>query len=282
MLCVVDSGSTKADWLLASDKLNNEPIHTIGFNPFFHSSDFVFQTLSNSQELAPYADSIDELYFFGAGCSSTERKKIIHQGLQRYFKNAKITVDHDMLACAYSTLGNEAGICCIIGTGSNSCWYDGKDILENNYGLGYILGDEASGSYFGKKLLTHFLYGIMPKEISDDFMASYQVSKNTIIDHVYRQPNANVWLSSFAIFISKHQQHPYIQKLLKDGLREFLELYVCSYPEYKHVKVHFVGSIAFYSQDELSEVAKEMHVNVGEIIKQPVFGLLDYYLGRKK
>ena len=241
MFLVCDSGSTKADWLLADGKKNPEPYHTIGFNPYFHDSDFVYETLTEDGSLASVANSIDEVYFFGAGCSGVERKEEIAKGLRRYFKNAKVLVDHDLLACAYATCGDEPGISCIIGTGSNSCWFDGIKVHEQNYGLGYVLGDEGSGSYYGKKLLTQFLYGMMPAEMEDDFLENYGLDRNAIIERVYKVPNANVWLASFATFLSKHREHPYMQQLINKGMHDFFELYVCQYPDYHNKKIHFVG-----------------------------------------
>jgi len=278
MLAVVDSGSTKADWLIADQGKIVGLFHTIGFNPFFHSKEFVFETLNNHSELAPFTEAITELKFFGAGCSSAERNKIIYDGLKQFFPKAHIVVDHDMLACAYATCGDEAGIPCIIGTGSNSCFYDGKEVYSNNYGLGFILGDEASGSYFGKKILTHYLYNMLPKHITEDFYASYQLDKNIIINHVYKMPNANVWLASFATFLSKHKDDPYIIEMVDQGLKEFFNLYVLQYPNCKEVPVHFVGSLSFCYSNEIKAIAAENNIKIGKIIKQPIHDLMDYYL----
>ncbi len=281
MLLVCDSGSTKADWLLADGNKVSGPFHTIGFNPFFHSTDFVFDTLSAEGSMAPISDAVTEIRFFGAGCSSPERNEIIAAGLRKYFPRAEVHVDHDLLACAYATCGDDPGISCIVGTGSNSCFFDGKEVHEKNYGLGYVLGDEGSGSYFGKKLLTHYLYGLMPTDLSEDFDSSYMLTKNAIIDHVYRKPNANVWLASFARFLSTHRTHPWMQQLIRQGMREFMELYVCNYENYQKLTVHFVGSIAFHFQDELKAVASSLNIRVGKIIKQPVEELMLYYLNKK-
>lgn len=278
MLLVVDSGSTKADWLLADKGKVVGTFNTVGFNPYFHDSDFVFDTLSNSESLAPYSSSISELYFFGAGCSSTKLKAIVHAGLQRYFKNAKVIVDHDLLACAYATCGNQPGIACIIGTGSNSCYFDGKQVHQKNYGLGYILGDEGSGSYYGKKLVTHFLYGLMPPHLHADFNEQYKLDKNSIVSKVYSEQNANVWLASLSVFLSRHKDHTYVKDLIRTGMNEFMKLYVVHYENYSHLPVHFVGSLAFYFENELKEAANDLDITVGKIIKQPVEELMNYFL----
>jgi len=282
MLLVCDSGSTKADWLLYDGKKISGPFHSIGFNPFFHSSDFIFDTLNAGDSLASIADAVTEIYFFGAGCSSNQRKEIIAIGLRRYFPNAEVHVEHDLLAAAYASSGDEPGISCIIGTGSNSCWFDGKIVHEKNYGLGYVLGDEGSGSYFGKKLLTHFLYGLMPADIHEAFLNDYGLDRNAIIDRVYNQPNPNVWLASFARFLINHKENLYINNLIRNGLKEFLELYVIHYDDYKNKDVHFVGSIAFLLQDELIDEAKKLDIKVGTVIKQPIDSLMDYYINKRK
>lgn len=282
MIGVVDSGSTKADWLFYDGQSILEPVFTIGFNPYFHTSGFVTDTLKQSGELNKYSGTLKELYFYGAGCSSNERKEIIRKGLQNFFPDTKIIVDHDLLACAYATCGDEKGICCILGTGSNSCYFDGEIVHEKNYGLGYILGDEGSGSYYGKKLLTHFLYGLMPADIAADFNSEYNLDRNTIIDHVYKKPDANVWLASFAKFLSNRASHPYISGLVRKGMREFLELYVCNYPDYKNEKVHFVGSLAYFFEKELKAEADLLEIKIGNIVRQPVTELMNYFIRKMK
>jgi N-acetylglucosamine kinase-like BadF-type ATPase len=278
MLLVADSGSTKADWLLADKGKVIGSFNTVGFNPYFHDAKFVFETLSNSEALAPYSSSVSELYFFGAGCSNAKLKAIIAEGLQQYFKNARVIVDHDMLASAYATCGDEKGIACILGTGSNSCYYDGRKVHEKNYGLGYILGDEGSGSYYGKKLVTWFLYGLLPKHLHDDFFDQNQLDKNSIVSKIYNQPNANVWLASLAVFLTRHKDDAFIKDLIRKGMREFMELYVIHYDNYKQLPVHFVGTLAFLFQVELKEVAADLDIKIEKIIKQPVEELMKYFL----
>lgn len=278
MLLIADSGSTKADWLLFDGKQVRGPFNTMGFNPFFHSTDFVYQTLMKEPAMTDFRDSITAVKFFGAGCSSAERNEIIAAGLRKFFTHADVLVEHDLLACALATCGSQAGIACIIGTGSNSCWFDGKEVHEKNYGLGYVLGDEGSGSYFGKKLLTFFLYGRLPKELENDFKQSYALDKNKIIDAVYKEPNPNVWLASFTRFLTRHHEHPYIKEMIRQGMRDFAELYICDYPEFKNVKVHFVGSVAYIFSNELHEIANEKGFTIGKIIKQPIDDLMLHFI----
>ena len=281
MLLVCDSGSTKADWLLYDGKEVKGPFHTVGFNPLFHSTEFVFHTMQAASEFKEFADKVTEVKFFGAGCSNPSSKETVAAGLRSYFLNAHVYVEHDLLACAYATCGNEPGISCILGTGSNACWFDGKEVHEGNFGLGYILGDEGSGSYLGKKLLTHYLYGMLPKEVAEDFYNSFKLDKVSIVNQVYKQPNANVWLASFAKFIGKHQENPAIAKMIQDSFRDFLVITVCNYPDYKNKLVHFVGSIAFLYQRELKLVADSLDIKIGKIIKQPIDDLMNYYIQQR-
>ena len=278
MLCVIEGGSTKADWLIAEGIKTPTKLTTIGFNPFFHSSDFVFDSLSNQKELAKYKNADIEIHYFGAGCSSKERNAIIADGFKRFFEKAKVFVDHDLLASVYATCGDEPGIACIIGTGSNSCFFDGNKIHEKNYGLGYILGDEGSGSYYGRKLVTSFLYELMPENIYKSFLDTYHLDKDSIVRYVYNEPGANLWLASFSKFLTTHRHDPFIQHMIRHGMREFMELYVCHYKNYRNIPVHFVGSIAYVFREELKEVAHTHFINVGKIIKQPIDELMNYIL----
>jgi N-acetylglucosamine kinase-like BadF-type ATPase len=278
MLLVADSGSTKADWLLFDGKNISGPLHTMGFNPFFHSTEVVFDTMMKSPEMLDIREKITAVKFFGAGCSSAERNEIIAAGLRRFFTNAEVLVEHDLLACALATCGDEAGISCIIGTGSNSCWFDGQEVHERNYGLGFILGDEGSGSWLGKKLLTFYLYGRLPEDLDAAFHAAYGLNKNDIINKVYKEPNANVWLASFTRFLSDHYDHPFVREMIRQSMSDFCDLYVCDYPNYRFVPVHFVGSVAFVFRRELEEVAAERGFHIGKIIKQPVDDLMAYFV----
>lgn len=281
MMLVVESGSTKADWLLYDGHQVKGPFHTIGLNPIFHNSENVVAELEKSSELTAIKDHVTSVHFFGAGCSSRELCEIIAKGLRIFFSNAGVNVDHDLLASALATCGDEPGIACIIGTGSNSCWFDGKALHERNYGLGYILGDEGSGSYFGKKLLTAFLYGLMPQDLHQQFLATYRLDKHKIIDKVYKEPGANVWLASFTRFLTANYNHEYIRKMIHSGMREFCELYVCGYTGYRDVKVHFVGSLASLFRIELEQVAHELGFSLGKVIKQPIDELMNYFISQE-
>jgi N-acetylglucosamine kinase-like BadF-type ATPase len=281
MILVVDSGSTKADWISGKDGKQTGEFHTMGFNPYFHDSEKVASELAAHPELHALKNDVKEIRFFGAGCSSNERKEIIRVGLQEAFPNANIEVDHDVLASAIATCGDQPGIACIIGTGSNSCYYDGKNVSPNNYGLGYILGDEASGSYFGKLLLTRYLYGILPADLVREFEEVYgKTNKDFVINHVYKMPGANVWLSSFAKFMTERKDHPWVRAEAEKGMNLFFDLFVCGYKDYQKLPVHFIGSVAWFFSDILKEIAANKRISIGKIIRKPIYDLASYYISR--
>jgi N-acetylglucosamine kinase-like BadF-type ATPase len=183
-----------------------------------------------------------------------------------------------MLGSALAVCDGKPGLACILGTGSNICYFNGKSVSETRHGLGYVLGDEGSGSYYGKKLLSRYLYGILPSELEKSFSETYGLSKEDIINKVYHEPNANVFLASFAKFLSEHSNHEFIKKLVRIGMTDFFETNVLSYTESSKVPVHFVGSVAWYFKEILNEVASQKNVKTGNIIQKPIIGLAEYFL----
>jgi glucosamine kinase len=279
MKFVVESGSTKANWAMVDTEGTIVNLFdTMGFNPFFHTSDFIGKQIRKNEALAVTASSIDEVYFYGAGCSSDHYKQIVAHGLMQVFTKASIHVDHDLVAAAYSTYSGKPCISCIIGTGSNSCYFDGHNLYEEVPALAYILGDEGSGSYFGKRLLTDYLYKKLPEHIAEDFEDSYLLSKAIIFENVYQKPHANVYLASFTPFVGKHKEHPYFNEIIHEGMRLFLQNHVCCYANYKEVPTHFVGSVAFHFSEILQEEAALLEVKVGNIIRQPIEYLVAYHV----
>ncbi len=277
MILVADSGSTKADWVIVESTGIGEKVSTVGFNPYFHDESFIFNVLQKSKALSEIAENIEKIFFFGAGCSSNDRIQIVSKALGKFFIDAQIVVDHDVKAAVLATCGDEAGISCILGTGSNSCYFDGKNIHKNNYGLGFIMGDEGSGSYFGKKLIAHYLYNILPKNLKAKFEEESVMSKEIMIAHVYNNPNANVWLASFAKFFTENKNDPWIIQQVTKGIEEFFDLSVCGYDNFKKIKIHFVGSIAFYFQEIVRKVGNEKNAQVDKIIQHPIGNLAEYY-----
>lgn len=279
MILLIDSGSTKSDWLFVD---NNgtfmDSYKTMGFNPFFHSSAFIESEIRKEQSLMGIAGRVEKIYYYGAGCSNEAYKKTVRDALLAVFPASHVHVDHDMMAACYATYEGTPCISCILGTGSNAAYFDGKELYSVNSGLGYILGDEGSGSYFGKKLLAAFLYKQLPEEISRDLEDEFGLSRASIFKHVYGMPHANVYLAGYTRFIARHQDHPYMEKMLFEGMKEFLSLHVCCFPDYRDTPTHFVGSIAFYFSEPIRKAAAELEVNMGQVIKSPIQKLLEYHI----
>ena len=278
MVFIVESGSTKSDWILIKEGKPSEEFTTEGFNPFFCTAEWMVSALHKHQGLISHANHVKEIYFYGSGCSSAVQNEVIREGLIQVFPSSKVHVDHDLVACAYATYQGRPGVSCIIGTGSNSCYFDGEKVTEVVPALGYILGDEGSGSYFGKQLLTAYLYHQLPSLLAEEFVATYGLDKQGILDRVYLQPNPNVFIASFMPFIAKHREVPFFQTMVIDGFRHFMAAHVCCFPNYKEVDLHFVGSLAGIFQEELASAAQILGLNITSVVRKPVEGLVNYHL----
>jgi glucosamine kinase len=282
MILVADSGSTKTDWLLTLKDGEVKQFRTAGLNPYFLSEKEIVKILQEQAgEMIAFAADIDEIYFFGAGCSSPDRHEIVSNALSQLFTKSYVSIDSDLLGCAYATCGHEKGLCCVLGTGSNISFFDGENIHSGKHGLGFVLGDEGAGTWFGKALITDFLYGNMPNDISIKFNDAYQLDKEKVIKNVYQTASPNAYLATFTKFLSGVRQTEYAQNLLHKGLLEFIETNIKSYPQYHRYKSHFVGSIAYVFTDELTAVCEENGVHIGKIIKQPIHDLLAFLLSRE-
>ena len=276
MILIAESGSTKTDWVLVNDENQVTMYKTMGFNPFFHSSEFIANEIQNNKDFYEASKNVERLYFYGAGCSSEEMNNIVKSGLSKIYPNSNVTVDHDLLACALSTYKGEPAISCILGTGSNSCYYDGQNLREEVPAIAYVLGDEGSGSFYGKKLLKDYLYNQLPDSIHKDFESQFGDAKADIFENVYMKPHANVYLASFMKFINRHYHHEYVKEMIQNGMNEFIKIHVCCYPEYKSVQTHFIGSISKIFEREL--VLRNHGVILGDIIQKPVDNLVNYHL----
>ncbi|MEO5911530.1 MAG: N-acetylglucosamine kinase [Pelobium sp.] len=281
MLLVADGGSSKTDWILQHPDKSLEKFSTGGLNPFFLTEKDISRTLQNHKGFNAIADDVSEIHFYGAGCTSPDRRELVSNSLTARFKNAFVSVDSDLLGSALATCKNKPGFSCIIGTESNISFFDGKDILPGKNGLGYILGEEGSGTYFGKILLTDFLYQRSPEDIQALFYQSYQMNKELVIKNLYQKSMPNYFLASFANFMSLHIDHPYIQNILKSGFHEYIKTHICSYPNYKDFYCHFVGSISFHFQETLKEACAAYEINVGEILEKPIDNLFEWIRKRE-
>jgi len=283
MILVADSGSSKTDWLLSQPGQSPKEFRTPGLNPYFLTEKEIVKVLQEkAKDLIAYGAGVTEIYFFGAGCSSPDRHEIVSNALSVLFPKAYISVDSDLLGSAYATCGHEKGLCCVLGTGSNISFFDGEEIHSGQHGLGFVLGDEGSGTWFGKALITDFLYGNMPDDIHFKFDKTYGLTKEIVVSNVYQKPRANSYLASFTRFLNVIRSTNYAQELLKRGLLEFIETNIKSYPQYHQYKCNFVGSIAYVYADELKALCEANNIKVGKIIRQPIHDLLDFILTREE
>lgn len=283
MILVADSGSSKTDWLLSQPEKSPQEFRTPGLNPYFLTDKEIVKLLQEkAKDLIAYGNQVTEIYFFGAGCSSPDRHEIVSNALSVLFPKAYVSVDSDLLGSAYATCGHEKGLCCVLGTGSNISFFDGEEIHSGQHGLGFVLGDEGSGTWFGKALITDFLYGNMPDDINFKFDKTYGLTKEIVVSNVYQKPRANTYLASFTRFLNVIRRTDYAQALLKKGLLEFIETNIKSYPQYHQYKCNFVGSIAYVYADELKALCEANNIKVGKIIRQPIHDLLDFILSREE
>lgn len=277
MFVVVESGSTKADWMVLT-KDQAFTCETKGFNPIFHNQSDILTELNAQETLRSIQNEAFDLFFYGAGCNNAERNATIQHALEAFFKHAKVTVGSDLLAAALSCYSGKPEIVCILGTGSNSCFYDGTTLHQARPSLGYILGDEASGTYFGKALLSDFLYQQLPEAMSAALEAM-GLTKDGVLEKVYRQPNANVYLASFMPVLIEHKDLEYSQALIRAGLERFVDVHVRCYGNYQDCEVNFVGSLAVLLERELREVCEEKGVLVGRLVRRPLKGLVGVHGG---
>jgi N-acetylglucosamine kinase-like BadF-type ATPase len=275
MIAVVYSGSNYAEWRLAIRDKTIATFKTQGINPYFNEEKFITQLLNKNINLIHHAEEIKKIYFFTAGASSPERVATVSNALSAFFKNAKILVEHDILAAAIASCKERKGIVCILGSGSNAGYYDGKKIKKNNFGLGYILADEGSANWLGRMLLKSYMYDTLPDKIVKKFEKRYDYDRRQILEKVYRSPQPALFLSSFTDFFAENREDEYMKNLVKMGFKTFLTTYVVNIrKEEPDAPVYFVGSVAATFQDQLRETAAELGIN---IIKEPINNLLSYY-----
>lgn len=280
MIFIVDSGSTKSDWVLIHGN-ERRSFTTVGLNPYFHTEKSVADSIQNNPELLEHASEVMHLYFYGAGCSSEPMKLVIRKALQSVFERAEIVVNHDLAACAFSTYTGVPAISCILGTGSNACFYDGYSIVQGAPALGYVLGDEGSGTYLGKRIIRDYLYQRLPSHIQKYLAEDIGLTKEFIFDSTYRNTGANVFLASMVKLIYSLDDKAYLHSISYEGFTDFLRSHVKVFKNNDDCMVHFVGSIAFLFQDELKRACAQLDVQTGIILQKPIDGLVAYHLRGK-
>ena len=273
---IADSGATKAEWCLLQNG-KTKTVFTQGISPYFLNTEQIKNLLL--KELKPKLKNIrvNEVHYYGTGCSNPKNAKLVKKALQLVLPVAKINVGHDLMGAARALCGKQKGIACILGTGSNSCYYDGKKIVKNSPGLGYVLGDEGSGAYLGKKVLQYYLYKTFDDEMMARFDAAYTTNAMEILENVYKKPLPNRYLAGFAEFLAANRGHYMIENIIEDGLNDFFFNHLRRYKEARSLPVHFAGGVAFGFQDVLQQLCNSYEFELGKVMKNPMEGLIEYH-----
>jgi glucosamine kinase len=272
VILIADSGASKTDWRIIAADGTISQAQTIGFNPYYQPIE-QFEQEVREVLLPQITTNIKKIFYYGTGCSSDKNRKLIRTVFEKFFTDAHIEVWHDLLAAARALCGTEEGIACILGTGANSCFYDGTHITDNVTSLGYMLGDEGSGAYLGKRIVADYLRRDLPEKLWDQFKKRFPFEREEILDRVYNQDMPSRFLGSFSHFVFQHLKEPYCYQLVYSGFSEFFDRNIVKYDRYREVKVHFVGSVAFYFSDILRQVANDKGVMVKNILETPIAGL---------
>ncbi len=279
MIAIIYSGSRYANWKLAYKGEVVADFKTMGINPFFNDEKFITSLLNKNIKLIHFAEKIKKIYFFGAGATSKDRNKIIENAFAKFFKFSRVFVQHDLLAAAKASCNDKEGIACIIGSGSNAAFFNGKKIIENNFGLGYILADEASSNWLGKNLIKAVLNKKMPLNLQQLFNTKYDLDPKQILDKVYKTTHPNIFLSSFSHFFIENRDDLFIKNMITEGFNLFIDTYLKPLlnTHGQQQPVYFVGTVAANFQDYLRAAAKQNNINIVTVIKEPIYNLLNYY-----
>jgi len=276
MLLIADSGSTKCDWVLFKDKVQ-EPIkiRTAGLNPSILKKEVLLEVISNSTALIQYKNEIKTIYFFGAGCNTKNSIRVIENLFSSIFKNATSIVKEDTMAAVWATT-NKPAVVSILGTGSNCCYYDGENIQLKVPAMGYLLMDEASGNYFGKELLKSYYYNQMSTELKRSFESEFSLGENEVIENLYQSNTPNQYLAEFAKFLFKHKEEALIDEIIREGISKFIDNNILQFKEeLKTVPLFFIGSIAFYAQDYIMSALKERGLRASRFVKRPIENVIN-------
>lgn len=279
MIAVVYSGSRTAFWKITQNGKVVAHCNTSGINPYFVDSKTIIQILNKKIVLVNNAESIKKIYFFGAGASAADKKEDLAKTLSSFFKHSKVVVENDLFGAAKAACYDKSGIVAMLGSGSNCAYFDSKKPIENNYGLGYVLGDEGSANYLGKMLLKSFLNNKLPKELETKFIRTYNLDRAQIFERIYNKPMANNFLSSFFDFFIQNNKHGHIIRMVDEGFEKHFQTYILPMVEkYPDEDLHFVGTVASEFEDRLLYTAEKYDLTIKSIIKEPILNLLKHYI----
>ena len=278
MIAIVDGGSTKCDWVILNENGNTVlKTETTGFNPNIIRPELIVPEISKDKQLVAVKDSMEKVFFYGSGCGIAENCAVVEQGLQHFFTHAEIAVKEDLTAAAYAAYNGKPAIICILGTGSNSCYFDGHTIRKELPSLGFLIGDEGSGSAIGKHLLRRYFMKKLPEDLHHSFTETYHLTIEEALKNMYHNPRANAYLAAFNTFVVDHKTHPYFQNMVFDEMKNFLEYHVLPYEEASRSEINFIGSIAFFYEDIVRAAAAELNLNVGIMVQKPIESLVQYH-----
>jgi glucosamine kinase len=277
MILIADSGSTKTDWILSDGSKNINKFRTIGINPFFHTPNSIKDAIINSELQSIFETNVKEIFFYGAGCSTEVNCTIVKNGLLLLFPQAKIEINHDMLAAARALCGNQKSLAAILGTGSNTCLFDGTSVLNTIGGYGHILGDEGSGMHIGKTLLQNFMNDEMEESIHQKFIDQYKLSKKDVMDKVMKSQFPNRYMASFSTFLYENIDSKYCQQIIEKCFSDFFDKSILKYDEVFQLDLNIVGSIAYHFEGQLRKIAESKEVKIGKILRSPIEELSKFH-----
>lgn len=278
MILIADSGSTKTEWVLLDITGNKiDQFITKGFSPNSVSSLFIADELKNTSSFMKAIPHTKQIYFYGTGCSSPDTINIISDAIKIFNVQAELHIQNDLYGSVHATAGNEEAIVCILGTGSNSCYFDGEKVYNDDLSIGYILGDEGSGSFMGKQLLKDFFYHSMPQDLHKAFHIKYNLQRNDVIERIYRKERANEFLASFVPFIREHADHTYCKQLIEFSLQQFIEIFILRFENASKLPIHFTGSVAYNFRDVIFPLLEKNHLHPGKIIASPMNDLIEFF-----
>ncbi|MBO9565362.1 MAG: N-acetylglucosamine kinase [Niastella sp.] len=279
-ILIADSGATKCEWCLADDtKKKNKTVFTQGISPYFLNTPQIEAIIRN--ELLPGLKNtaVEAVFYYGTGCSNPANAKLVKKAITNVFPGIEVQVTHDLFGAARALCGRGKGIACILGTGSNSCYYNGQKIVKNSPGLGYVLGDEGSGAYLGKKVLQYYLYNTFDDELRFKFEAKYKdINAVEILEHIYKKPFPNRYLATYTLFLAENRGHYMVENIIEDGLNDFFFTHLCKYGESWKLPIHFTGGVSYAFRDTLKDLCHSYEFELGQILKNPMEGLVKYHL----
>lgn len=275
-ILIADSGATKCEWCLLNEG-KRKTVITPGISPYFMNEEQIRALIK--EELLPKLGKyeIDEIHYYGTGCKTAANRQIVRKAIKKMFPQSEVEVDHDLMAAARALCGRRKGMVCTLGTGSNTCYYNGEKIAKSRTGLGYVLGDEGSGAYLGKKVLQYYLYKTFDDELTFKFNQKFNTSEAEILENVYKKPLPNRYLASFTMFLAENRGHYMIENIIEDGLNDFFFQNICKFSESWTHPIHFLGSVAFGFQDVITDLCHTYELDLGTILQNPMDGLIKYH-----